>query len=95
MLAGLRAAGGRTSLAMAVGGAGAAAFGTYDDLAGSGDRRGFGGHLGALRRGEITTGAIKLGGIGATGIVSAALAGGPPAERPSSTPGWWPGAPTC
>ena len=80
VLAGLRAAGGRTSLAMAVGGAGAAAFGTYDDLAGSGDRRGFGGHLGALRRGEITTGAIKLGGIGATGIVSAALAGGPPAD---------------
>ncbi len=79
-LAGLRSAGGRTSLAMAVGGAGAAAFGTYDDLAGSGDRRGFGGHLGALRHGEVTTGAIKLGGIGATGIISAALAGGSPAD---------------
>jgi UDP-GlcNAc:undecaprenyl-phosphate/decaprenyl-phosphate GlcNAc-1-phosphate transferase len=80
VLAGLRAAGGRTSLAMAVGGAGAAAFGTYDDLAGSGDRRGFGGHLGALRHGEATTGAIKLGGIGATGIISAALAGGSAAD---------------
>jgi UDP-GlcNAc:undecaprenyl-phosphate/decaprenyl-phosphate GlcNAc-1-phosphate transferase len=80
VLAGLRSAGGRTSLAMAVGGTGAAAFGTYDDLAGSGDRRGFGGHLGALRHGEITTGAIKLGGIGATGIISAALAGGSPAD---------------
>jgi UDP-GlcNAc:undecaprenyl-phosphate GlcNAc-1-phosphate transferase len=80
VLAGLRSAGGRTSLAMAVGGAGAAAFGTYDDLAGSGDRRGFGGHLGALRHGEVTTGAIKLGGIGATGIISAALAGGSPAD---------------
>ena len=65
---------------MAVGGAGAAAFGAYDDLAGSGDRRGFRGHLGALRHGEVTTGAVKLGGIGATGIVSAALAGGSPAD---------------
>jgi UDP-GlcNAc:undecaprenyl-phosphate/decaprenyl-phosphate GlcNAc-1-phosphate transferase len=80
VLAGLRSAGVRASLAMAVGGAGAAAFGTYDDLAGSGDRRGFGGHPGALRRGEVTTGAVKLGGIGATGIISAALAGGSPAD---------------
>ncbi len=61
-------------------GAGAAAFGAYDDLAGSGDRRGFRGHLGALRHGEVTTGAVKLGGIGATGIVSAALAGGSAAD---------------
>ena len=67
---------GRTVAAIAVGGAGAAAFGAYDDLAGSGDRRGFRGHLGALRHGEVTTGAVKLGGIGATGIISAALAGG-------------------
>jgi hypothetical protein len=65
---------------MALGGAGAAAFGAYDDLAGTGDRRGFRGHLGALRHGEVTTGAVKLGGIGATGIISAALAGGSPAD---------------
>ena len=70
----------RSRAAMAVAGAGAAAFGAYDDLAGSGHRRGFRGHLGALRRGEVTTGAVKLGGIGATGIVSAALAGGSPAD---------------
>jgi hypothetical protein len=61
-------------------GAGAAAFGGYDDLAGSGDRRGFRGHLGALRQGEVTTGAIKLGGIGVTGMASAAMAGGSPAD---------------
>jgi UDP-GlcNAc:undecaprenyl-phosphate/decaprenyl-phosphate GlcNAc-1-phosphate transferase len=65
---------------MALAGAGAAAFGGYDDLAGSGDRRGFRGHLGALRHGEVTTGAVKLGGIGVTGIVSAVLAGGAPAD---------------
>ena len=70
----------RASAAIAVGGAGAAAFGAYDDLAGSGDRRGFRGHLGALRHGEVTTGAVKLGGIGVTGIISAALAGGSPAD---------------
>ena len=70
----------RSTAAMVLGGAGAAAFGAYDDLAGSGDRRGFRGHLGALRHGEVTTGAVKLGGIGATGIISAALAGGSPAD---------------
>jgi UDP-GlcNAc:undecaprenyl-phosphate/decaprenyl-phosphate GlcNAc-1-phosphate transferase len=70
----------RSGTAMAVAGAGAAAFGGYDDLAGSGDRRGFRGHLGALRHGEVTTGAIKLGGIGVTGLASAAIAGGSTAD---------------
>jgi len=69
-----------TAMAMALAGAGAAAFGGYDDLAGSGDRRGFRGHLGALRHGEVTTGAIKLGGIGVTGLASAAIAGGSTAD---------------
>ena len=66
--------------ALAVAGAGSAAFGGYDDLAGSGSRRGFRGHLGALAQGEITTGAVKLGGIGATGLVSAMLLGGGPTD---------------
>ena len=70
----------RPALAVAAAGAGAAAFGAHDDLAGSGDRRGFRGHLGALRNGEVTTGTVKLGGIGVTGIVSAVLAGGSPAD---------------
>ena len=74
------APGWRRATAMAVAGTGAAAFGAYDDLAGSGDRRGFRGHLGALRSGQVTTGAVKLGGIGATGLASAALAGGSPAD---------------
>jgi len=75
-----RSATSRRTAAMALAGAGAAAFGAYDDLAGSGDRRGFRGHLGALRHGEVTTGAVKLGGIGATGILGAAVAGGSPAD---------------
>lgn len=70
----------RTRAALVTAGAGAAALGGYDDLAGQGDRRGFRGHLGALARGEVTTGAVKLGGIGAAGLVAAALAGGAPAD---------------
>jgi len=71
---------GRIRAGLAVAGAGAAAFGCYDDLAGSGDRRGFRGHLGALARGEVTSGAVKLAGIGATGLAAAALVGGAPAD---------------
>jgi UDP-GlcNAc:undecaprenyl-phosphate GlcNAc-1-phosphate transferase len=71
---------GRVRAGLAVAGAGAAAFGCYDDLAGSGDRRGFRGHLGALARGEVTTGAVKLAGIGATGFAAATLLGGPPTD---------------
>ena len=67
----------RSRAALAAAAAGAAAFGGYDDIAGSGDRRGFRGHLGALAHGEVTTGAVKLGGIGVTGVAAAALTGGP------------------
>jgi hypothetical protein len=71
---------GRSRAALMTAGAGAAALGGYDDLAGRGDRRGFRGHLGALARGEVTSGAVKLAGIGATGLAAAALAGGAPAD---------------
>ncbi len=67
----------RSRAALVAAAAGAAAFGGYDDIAGSGDRRGFRGHLGALAQGEVTTGAVKIGGIGATGVAAAALTGGP------------------
>ena len=65
----------RGRAALAVVGAGAAAFGGYDDLKGSGARRGFRGHLGALARGEITSGTVKMAGIGLTGLAAAALVG--------------------
>jgi hypothetical protein len=65
----------RGRAAMTVAGAGAAALGSYDDLAGSGSSRGFRGHLGALRHGELTTGAVKLAGIGAAGLAASALLG--------------------
>jgi hypothetical protein len=74
----------RSRAALAVTGAGAAAFGGYDDLKGSGARRGFRGHLGALARGEVTSGAVKLAGIGATGLAAGALIGRPDAGRASA-----------
>ncbi|WP_437020864.1 hypothetical protein [Streptomyces sp. enrichment culture] len=52
----------------------AGACGAYDDVAGAGDpRRGFRAHLRALREGEVTSGAVKLFGISAAGLVAGAL----------------------
>ncbi len=67
----------RSRAALVAAATGAAAFGGYDDIAGSGDRRGFRGHLGALAHGQVTTGAVKIGGIGVTGVAAAVLNGGP------------------
>ena len=54
-----------------VAGLGAGAFGALDDLVGDSSRKGLRGHLAAACRGEVTTGAIKIAGLGATGLVSA------------------------
>jgi hypothetical protein len=62
----------RTAVALAAVGAGT--FGVLDDLGETGNRKGLRGHLGALRRGELTTGGLKILGIGATGLAAAALA---------------------
>jgi len=70
----------RTAQALALAGAGALGFGVYDDMAGSGKRRGLRGHLGALARGEVTTGSVKLAGLGATGLATAAVLGGQPSD---------------
>jgi UDP-GlcNAc:undecaprenyl-phosphate/decaprenyl-phosphate GlcNAc-1-phosphate transferase len=60
----------RTRLALGVAGAGAGAFGCYDDLAGSSEQHGFRGHLAALAKGEVTTGAVKIIGIGVVGLAA-------------------------
>ncbi len=65
--------GGRVRAGAVVATAGAAAFGAVDDLTETGSAKGLRGHLGALRHGELTTGALKILGIGAAGLASAAL----------------------
>lgn len=52
---------------------GAGAAGLLDDLAGDSTNKGLRGHLGALRRGRVTTGALKIAALAATGLASAAL----------------------
>lgn len=49
------------------------ALGALDDLAGDSRSKGLKGHLGALARGEVTTGAVKVVGLGVTGLATAAL----------------------
>ncbi len=79
-LAGAAVAGQPVALPPALAGLGALGFGVLDDLRGSGDRRGLRGHLGALARGEVTTGAVKLAGLAATGLGAALLDGGDAAD---------------
>jgi UDP-N-acetylmuramyl pentapeptide phosphotransferase/UDP-N-acetylglucosamine-1-phosphate transferase len=70
----------RRDLAVTAATLGALGFGVLDDLRGSGKRRGLRGHLGALAHGEVTTGAVKLGGLAVTGLGAALLEGGGPAD---------------
>jgi hypothetical protein len=65
---------GRLRAAAAVASLGAGGFGVLDDLAERGSSKGLRGHLGALRRGELTTGGVKILGIGLAGLAAAALA---------------------
>jgi UDP-N-acetylmuramyl pentapeptide phosphotransferase/UDP-N-acetylglucosamine-1-phosphate transferase len=55
----------------AVAGLGAGAFGALDDLVGDSSSKGLRGHLAAACRGEVTTGAIKVVGLGSTGLLTA------------------------
>ncbi len=53
---------------------GSGVFGALDDLAGDGSSKGLRGHLGAAARGQVTTGAVKVVGLGLTGLAAVALA---------------------
>lgn len=70
----------RVRLAAVLAGAGSGALGGYDDLYGATASKGFKGHLSALARGEVTSGAVKILGIGATGLASAALVSSGPVD---------------
>lgn len=68
-------------------------FGMVDDVFGSGVDKGFRGHLRALAKGRLTTGGMKLLGIGVVAAVYgwSAVAGRPEAEGLSGwiAAGWW------
>jgi UDP-N-acetylmuramyl pentapeptide phosphotransferase/UDP-N-acetylglucosamine-1-phosphate transferase len=55
----------------AVAGLGAGTFGLLDDLVGGSSNKGLRGHLAAACRGEVTTGALKIVGLGSTGLLTA------------------------
>ncbi|WP_165962880.1 hypothetical protein [Occultella glacieicola] len=80
-------AGAGAALASAVGGT----LGAVDDLDPDATAsKGLRGHLGALARGEVTTGAVKLLGIGASAVVAAAIGtrlGARSAGTGTTTPG--------
>jgi UDP-N-acetylmuramyl pentapeptide phosphotransferase/UDP-N-acetylglucosamine-1-phosphate transferase len=62
------------------------AVGAYDDLAGAATTKGLRGHLRALAHGEVTSGALKIGVIGAAGLLTAAALRAED-ERPVLHPG--------
>ncbi|MDQ1373061.1 MAG: hypothetical protein QOJ09_399 [Actinomycetota bacterium] len=67
---------GRLAVVVAV--CGLALLGLLDDLAGTGDARGFRGHVAALVQGRLTTGGAKLLGGGAVALVAASVGSGDP-----------------
>ncbi|MGW1791318.1 hypothetical protein ACWCO0_30450 [Streptomyces tubercidicus] len=72
----------RTRAAGALAVLAAGACGAYDDVFGASDpRRGFRAHLSALRHKEVTSGAVKLFGIGAAGLAAGALLKERPADK--------------
>lgn len=75
----------RVRAAALLAGAAAGVLGAYDDLAEQQVRKGLAGHLGALARGEVTTGAVKVLGLAVSGLAASAVVGGSGGDGP---PAW-------
>ena len=84
--AALGARGARATTAVLTAGAVCGAVGFYDDIVGNRPEqkaaKGFAGHLGALREGRVTSGLVKIAGVGAAGLAASALLG---SDRPGRT----------
>jgi UDP-N-acetylmuramyl pentapeptide phosphotransferase/UDP-N-acetylglucosamine-1-phosphate transferase len=78
--AALGAGSGRAAAAAVTAGAVSGAVGFYDDVVGNRPEqkaaKGFAGHLGALREGRVTSGLVKIAGVGGAALVASALLGG-------------------
>lgn len=64
-----------------VAGVGAGLVGGYDDAATDSSDKGLRGHAAALRSGRLTTGGVKVLGLGALGLAAGQLLGGSRTER--------------
>jgi UDP-N-acetylmuramyl pentapeptide phosphotransferase/UDP-N-acetylglucosamine-1-phosphate transferase len=83
--AALGAPGAAAAAAAFTAGAASGAVGLYDDIVGARPEqktaKGFAGHLAALRDGRVTSGLVKIAGVGAAGLAAAALLAADPRVR--------------